>query len=338
MTTKRSTILAALAGGALLLAACGSGGSGEDADDGASDVRGQVRLATLEQGSGWNSYGAAFSEMWRQDMPNLQVQVLPFAGGVANIDLVAENQAEYGLTFSPLANWAQSGINGFEESSGYSAVAGGFDEYYVGIVTREGFEADSLEEVAEQELPLRLYTLAPGSAGEYFARATLEAYGLSYDEIEANGGSVEQTSFDVIKNAFRDGQADMMIQVITANHPATTEIATSSDIKILPVSEEIYESVSELGVGYGEIPAGSFTGVDEAVPALTLSTLLIARDDRSEEEVYEMTRSLIENAEELGEMNASLAGFTPERAAADDAITIPLHPGAERYYEEEGLL
>lgn len=137
-------------------------------------------------------------------------------------------------------------------------------------MAREGSGVESLADIAENEMPVNLYVLNPGSAGEALAGELLDAYGLSYEEIESFGGSVNQTSWDVIGTAFSDGEADVLIQVITAGQRAVSEIAASTDIEFIPVEEEIHEEMADLGLGYSEVPADSFGSGLESVPALSL--------------------------------------------------------------------
>ena len=68
----------------------------------------------------------------------------------------------------------------------------------------------------------------------------LEAYGISYEDIRAWGGSVQHTSFDVIKTAFQDGRADLLIHGIPKGHPTVTEISVMSSVKFLSLPDRIH--------------------------------------------------------------------------------------------------
>ena len=68
-----------------------------------------------------------------------------------------------------------------------------------------------------------------------------------------------------------------------------------------------------------------------------IKMVMFCRGDLDEEAVYDLTKTLWENMEDLGEAQANLKGLTPEEAVKDIA-DLPLHPGAEKYYKEIGVL
>ena len=85
-----------------------------------------------------------------------------------------------------------------------------------------------------------------------------------------------------------------------------------------------------------EIPAGTYDGQDEAVPTLAITNILVTSSDVDEELAYQMTKQMFEHLGELTAAHNAAKAIDPKTAAKN--LPVPLHPGAERYYKEAGLL
>jgi TRAP transporter TAXI family solute receptor len=304
----------------------------------------KYRIATLTQGSPWYVYGATMAEVFRKNMPKDSVfDVLPYASGIGNAQMIAEKEAELALSFSVTNKWAYEGNQAYDKKyDSIRALAGDFDQYYVGIVMRKDFTdkygIESIKDLKEKKIPVRLMAINVGSLGEFATRQIFEQSGLTYEDVKKNGGSVSHTTFDVIQQAFQDGRADMMIQVITKGHQAFSEIALTTPVKFMPIDDDVIEKLEEIGYEEAELPAGGFRGQDEPVKTVGFSTVLIANDDFPEEQAYNITKLISENKASLATGHKALGSFNPEEAWKPDRIGIPLHPGAEKYYKEKGWL
>ena len=84
-----------------------------------------------------------------------------------------------------------------------------------------------------------------------------------------------------------------------------------------------------------DLKADTYFGQASDVACVAVQAALVASEDLDEDVVYEITRALFENKEELAEGNSKLGVLDP---AAASVSTIPLHPGAEKYYKEIGVL
>ncbi|WP_126424924.1 TAXI family TRAP transporter solute-binding subunit [Brevibacillus marinus] len=303
-----------------------------------------LKIATLTQGGAWYVYGATMAELWRKSLPEGSViDVLPYAGGIGNVELVANKEAELALSFTVTNKWASEGSVTYKQKyDSLRALAGKLDEYFVGIVWRKDFAEKygltSIKDLKEKKVPVRLMAINVGSLGEFATRQVLEQYGLTYDEIKQNGGSVTHTTFDVIQTAFQDGQADMFIQVITKGHQAVSEIALTTPVTLVSLEDEIVEKLKTYGYQAATLPAGSFKGQDQPVNTIGLTTVLIVNEDFPEDLAYHLTKALAENKPALEAGHKALSVFQPETAWQADNLGIPLHPGAEKYYKEKGWM
>ncbi|MBM4330669.1 MAG: TAXI family TRAP transporter solute-binding subunit [Deltaproteobacteria bacterium] len=309
---------------------------------GAQEVKAPVhlRVASLDLGSAWYVYAATFAKLWREVLPKgSTIDVLPFAGGIGNALVLDKGDADLGFLFGATANWAVQGKVAYSKKiDAITGLVGGLDKYYAAMMATRRSGITSLEEVAKKKLPVRFVAQPMGSASEFSMRLILEAYGMTYDEIKSWGGAVTPTSTGVAQAQMVDGKAEIWINVVTAGHPAVSELAISTDLVFLPLSDEVIKKLTALGYEKTSLPAKSFKGQDRDVPLVGWPTILMAHKDLKPEAAYLLTKTIVENKEKLVKAHAGFKDFTPEDAWKLDKYGIPLHPGAEKYYREKGMM
>lgn len=331
------TRLSALGACACLTLAAGCAGDGEAPTD--------LAFATLDQGSDWYRYGVSMGEQLESALPaGSIVEILPYSGAIGNPELVADSRdADLALSFNVVSSWAYEGAEGTpfegEPQEDLRALVGGVDQYYFGPIAPMNASFASLSDIAEQDMGVRLVSQPRGSIGEAGTSIVLSAYGLSVEEIEGNGGNFEPTSTDVATDAIRDGAADLWIQSISEGHPNITELAQTSDIQLLDIEDEEMDFLIEYGFTDESLPAGTFQGQDEDVRLPGMRTSIVTSAELDEDTAYAITEAIVEGADTLKENNGSMDSFNPDEAWTEENIGgLPLHPGAERYYQEAGLM
>lgn len=172
-----------------------------------------------------------------------------------------------------------------------------------------------------------------GSGVEFNAKQIMEGYGLTFNDIKKSNLSFKESA-EAIQNGTLDGC------FITAGVPnaALQELAFSAGLKLIPVSGNEAATVMDK-YGYytaTTIPGGTYKGSDEDVPALAIKATLAVSASLDEDTVYEMTKALFENLQELG--NAHAKGKEVSAASAVTGVSVPFHPGAVKYYKEIGLM
>jgi TRAP transporter TAXI family solute receptor len=304
-----------------------------------------LNLATLTEGGAWYIYGATMAEILQSEVEEIQrVDVLPYAGGLGNVEILAKGEAELALTFSLNNRWAAEGAVAYDKKhENLRALVGGLDQYYIGILMTDRFidkyDIQSIADIKDKEIPVRLLTLNNGSQGEFGARQVLDAHGLDYDTLKSYGGSVSHTSFDVVQSSIQDNKADMFIQVMTKGHPAFTEIAIQTPVTFMSVEDDNLSKLTDSGYVKAVLPANVFEGQDQEVQTIGLTTTLATTTELSEELAYNITKALLDNSDKLKAGHNALKDFNPEKGAEAGSIGgIPLHPGAEKYYKEKGWI
>jgi hypothetical protein len=253
-------------------------------------------------------------------------------GSVANVNAIKSGELESGFVQSDVAYWAYTGTGVFEgqgKVENLRAIANLYPES-IHVVAREGAGIETIADLAGKRVSLD----EPGSGTLVDARIILEAYGLSEDDIEAE---YIKPSPAVAK--IRDNQLDAFI--IVAGYPtgSVVELSSSVGADLVPVDGAEVDALLEQYEFFARdvIPAGTYEGIDET-KTISVGAQWVVGAEVDEELVYGITKALWhENARALLDAgHAKGAAITLETAL--DGIGIPLHPGAERYYREVGLL
>lgn len=299
-----------------------------------------LRLATTGIGSGWYIYGANFAQLIRKQLPKgSTIDVLPFSGGVGNPKLLESGEAELALAHTLTAYWAREGLEAYKAPlKSVQGVAGGLDQYWMGFMVSKKTELTSLAELKAKQYPLRLLTVPLGGLGEAGTRLILKAYGMSYDDLQAWGGSVKHVPRSPVPGTIREGKADAWSHIVNIGHPTATELATVVEMRFLPLSPDVIEKLSRVGFIPETIPAGTFPGQEGAISTVGSPTVLLARADLPDELVYLVTKTLAENTDAMVKGHAALKDFDPKAAWRREKLQAPLHPGAARYYKERGWM
>ena len=299
-----------------------------------------LAFASLNAGTAWYVYGATMADLLRKALPpGSNVDVKPFAGGVGNAKLVARNETPLGLSFTVTNRWAFEGTEAYDTKlDNLRGLVGGLDTYYLLAVAQKKLDIRSLRDIKDKKRPVKIYTLPVGSLGEFGGRQLLRAYGLSYADIKAAGGSTTHVGYNVIVDAFKDGRADLLLAVVTPRHPSVSEIASFTDVMFLGLEPEIVERLAPLGYTPSTMPADTFKKQGEPVRTVGFPTVLITNKDLPEPVAYTVTKTLIESKEALVRGHAGLSAFDPQTAWRPEKVGIPLHPGAARAYREKGWM
>jgi TRAP transporter TAXI family solute receptor len=279
--------------------------------------------------------------MLRKTLPaGSNVDVKPFSGGVGNAKLVARNETPLGLSFTVTNRWAFDGKEAYDAKlDNLRALVGGLDTYYLVAVVAKKLNVNSLKDIKDRKVAVKLFTQPVGALGEFGGRQLLRAYGISYADIRSWGGATSHVGYNVIVDAFKDGRADLLLAVVTPKHPSVTELTTFSDVKFLVLEPDIVKALAPLGYTPATMAASTFKNQPEPVATVGFPTVLITNATMAEPVAYTVTKTVIEGKDALVRGHAGLAGFDPQTAWQPEKVGgIPLHPGEEKAFREKGWL
>lgn len=285
-----------------------------------------MRFVTSNTGGTFYPIGVAISQVLTEN--GIESTAEP-GGGNSNPISVSRGDAEIGLTFAPTFALAMAGKEPFPApltnlvSLGYTHL----NTTQIAVTKESG--VSSISELAGK--PFASQGLSAASAT--FFRVALGAYGLTEDDLDivVRGGPTQGA------NAVRDRNSIGFQATTGIPNGAFTEAFQSVDMTLLPIDDAAFEKIVAEYPTFARatIPAGTYNGLETDVPSMSTGAVIIVRDDMDEELAYNITRIIAENTKSLSTMHGALAPLTPELMAS--VAGIPLHPGAERYYKEQGL-
>jgi TRAP transporter TAXI family solute receptor len=174
---------------------------------------------------------------------------------------------------------------------------------------------------------------SPGSGQWQLLGDLLEAHGMTRKDITEDLSSFAQ-SVDKIK----DG--NLVASLITAGAPtaSVTDLANARELRIVPLSGPEIETLRKKQPYYAtvQLPANTYKGQAAPVDTLAVMAIWATHEGLSEQTAYEVTKALFENLEILGQVHPKGKEITLKTAL--QSVSIPLHPGAQRYYREKGII
>lgn len=273
--------------------------------------------------------GVALSEIYADGIEGSRTQVQATKASVENLNLLAQGSGEiaFALGDSVALAWAGDAEAGFPQPlTNLRAIAAIYPNY-IQIVAEAESGATTLADLAGMSLSVG----APASGTELNARAIFAGAGMSYEDL----GRIEYLPFAESAELIKNGQIQATLQSAGLGVASITDLATTHDITVIAIPEEV---VTAVGAPYvpAVIPAGTYVGQDADVPTAAVGNVLVTSEAVSEETAYQMTRLLFENLDRMKAAHAAAGGITIDGALT--GLSIPLHPGAERYYREVGLI
>jgi uncharacterized protein len=273
--------------------------------------------------------GVALSQIYGEQIPEARVQVQATKASVENLNLLQDGKGElaFSLGDSVKLAWDGDAEVGFAEPLDKLRGVAAIYPNYIQVVATADSGITDLEGLKGRALSVG----APKSGTELNARAIFAAAGMSYDDL----GKTEYLPFAESVELMKNRQLDATLQSAGLGVASIKDLAASVPISIVAVPPEIIDA---LGAPYvaATIPAGTYEGQEADVPTAAVINFLVTHEGVSEETVYQMTKLLFDNLPAL-----EAAHVAAKAIKLDDALTgmpIPLHPGAERFYKEKGLM
>jgi len=273
--------------------------------------------------------GVALSEIYGTAVEGARTQVQATKASVENLNLLQQGKGEIAFTLGDALKlgWDGNTEAGFpgklDKLRGIAAIY----PNYIQIVASQESGIKSLADLKGKSLSVG----APASGTELNARAIFAAAGMKYEDL----GKVEYLPFAESVELIKNRQLDATLQSAGLGVASIRDLATSLPINVVAVPADI---VAKVGDPYlpVTIPAGTYEGQAEDVATTAVGNFLVTHDGVSEETAYKMTKALFENLDKLSAAHAAAKAIKIENAVT--GMPVPLHPGAERYYKEVGVI
>lgn len=330
---------------ALFSVGCGDAGGGsngveEDGEQGVSDENGDqdgessdytISWGTAPAGGVWQVLGTAMLEDITKSHSNITGSTVPI-GGFANVVGVSEGQLQVAFSLSATTGDAWDGKGPFEDKGklrNFCTLATLFPE-----PTHVVVYADSGIDSIEQLKGKRVTPGPKGLATEQDTRRVVEAYGLTYDDFR-----IEMLSFEEAAQQMLDDHIDAIFYgAMILPAPNVVNVSSQKKVKMLSLSEDKINTIVENNKGTVPytIPAGAYEGVDYPVDGIATIVNIIAREDLPDDIAYDIVKTIAENFDRYRTVTKAMELCEKEDMAKD--MGIPFHPGALKYYQEQGWI
>ncbi len=266
-------------------------------------------------------------------VPGLIATAVATNASVANINAIQSGSLEAGFTQSDVAYWAYTGTGVFDgkgKVEDLRVLANLYPET-IHLVVRKGSGIKSVADLKGKRVSLD----EPGSGTLIDATLILGAYGLTEKDVEA-----EHLKPNAAGDRMRDNALDAFFFVGGYPVGAIIELATSAGVELVPLSGPEIDKLLQENSFFARdtVPAGTYGGQDADVPTISVNAILVTSAKQDDELVYGITKALWnDNTRKLLD-SGHAKGKLIRKETATEGVGIPLHPGAEKFYKEEGLL
>ncbi len=284
-----------------------------------------LEFVTGSPGGSWYPTGGAIKSAVEDMFDDVSIQVRP-GGGLANIKAIGLGKAQLGMSNTISAVDARLGKEPFEGPiENICNVAYLYPQVIQAAVV--DMDMKSFEDFRTK----RLAVTPRGNTAEQLARLTLEAAGLSYDDL----GQVNFASMSDQVNMMKDGQVDGFFQATGIPAGVIMDVGSARDLRLLPITDEMFAFMKDKNAGFTqfEIPADAYPNMEGPVKSVSFGTHVIAACDVDEEAIYKVTKAIHDRLADIGVAVAAVKGTTPDMLGQD--VGIPQHPGSAKFFSEQ---
>ncbi|GAB3390692.1 TAXI family TRAP transporter solute-binding subunit [Azotobacter armeniacus] len=274
--------------------------------------------------------GVALSQLYGSNIEGAKTSVQATKASVENLNLLQAGRGELAFALGDSVSDAWNGV----EEAGFKAplkklraIAGTYNNY-IQVVASAGAGIKTLEDLKGK----RISVGAPKSGTELNARAIFKAAGMSYEDL----GKVEFLPYAESVELIKNRQLDATLQSSGLGMAAIRDLATTMPVTFVAIPAEVVAKIGSPAYQPGVIPAGTYEGQSADVPTVAVTNLLVSHEKVSDEVAYQMTKLMFDNLGRLATAHSAAKEIKLETATKN--LPIPLHPGAERFYKEAGVL
>jgi len=264
--------------------------------------------------------------------PTINVSAVATNGAVANVNGIVGGSMESGFSQADVNAWAYTGTGIYEgkpKIEELRAIANLFPES-VHVIVRKGVGAKSLADLKGKRVSID----EPGSGTLVNARVLLAAFGVTEKDIKPEYLKQVQSA-----EKLKDGTLDAYFQTTGYPQGTLTELAATNGFDLLPIEGEIRDKIMAQYKFFAKdkIPDGTYKDV-KGVDTIAVGAQWTTSSKQPDDLVYEITKALWSDKTRAALDAGHAKGKEIRKETALQGISIPLHPGAEKFYKEAGLL
>jgi uncharacterized protein len=249
---------------------------------------------------------------------------------VANSKLIGAGDTDFAILQNDIASYAHYGKKGMfdEPIKNLLGVCTLFPEH-VQLVARTDSNINTVADLKGKKV-----AIGPvGSGTTENAKQILEGWGLSVDDL----GKAEQLTASQASDYIKDGRLDAAFFTVAVGAAVIQDTTLLVDSKIVPIAGPNVDKLIKKYPFYAKqiVPGGTYKGNDKDVPTVSVMAMLAARADLEDSIVYSIISAMYADLPQLRKAHSKFKNISPETGLV--GMSIPLHPGAEKYFKEKGI-
>ena len=260
--------------------------------------------------------GVALSQIYGKAIPGSKTSVQATKASAENLNLLQAGRGEAAISLGDSLSdaWKGNEEAGFKSPLKKLRTIATLYPNYIHFVATADSGIKSLADIKGK----RISVGAPKSGTELNVREILKTAGISYKDFSKNK------------------QLDVTLLSSGLGVAALRDLAVSQKVNFLTIPAEIVAKINDPAFLVGVIPAKTYEGQNSDVTTVSVFNYLVTHEGVSTDTVYTMTKSMFENLDQMSAAHSAAKAIKKENAAKTPPA--PLHPGAEKYYREIGLI
>ena len=304
------------------LTGCGRGGAASS-ESGAGALT-LLTIGTADSGGTMYQAGSAIAQVITQEDSSIKINISASSGSNQNVRLLDSGEVDLALVSGDVAYAALHGERDFQSPvEGLRAIAAVYSSVSSWTVL-DGSEAVYVHDLAGSTVGVG----PAGSSTELSAQAAADALSL-----EEQGTTLRTCGLGVGAELLKSGEIAALHGFTGIPIPSIEALSQETACRaLLYTPKELAAILEENPVYFStQIPAGTYQGQTEAIDTFGVKCLLCVREDMDDELAFQLARALWNAANRMEDYQPALADMA-EEGFMDQQLTIPLHPGAERFY------
>jgi len=299
--------------------------------NGSSAKKQFVTVGTAPGGGAFAPVGNAIASVVEANKGDLNWAVAPQGtkGTQENIRKLEAGEIEFGMANAAISYFAVKGEGAWGKPFEVRAVTTIAPNVGIFVTTANS----GIKTIAD--LKDKRVVLGPAGAGfEYFLKPLLEVHGISYDDDDLK---VLNGNYFTAGDMLADGKADAAFMGGAIPIPAVTQLCSSQDVVFIKIADDAAEKLQKYPF-YFPVPikAGVYSDLKEDIVGINVGSMqLITHANVSEDVVYNFTKLMYTNRAQIAEKHPAGKAINPKNAVRDTGT--PFHPGAIKFYKEEGI-
>ncbi|MDY6267929.1 MAG: TAXI family TRAP transporter solute-binding subunit [Selenomonadaceae bacterium] len=306
---------------AALLTGCGGG------DQASSGGKTFLNIGTGGTAGTYYPIGGAIAEILNNKIEGMNASAQSTGATVANINMLKDGSIDMAIVQNDITYYAVNGTEMFQDKKVTNLK--GIASLYPETCQFVTLDSSGIKSIADLK-GKRVAVGAAGSGAEANARQILAAYGITYDDIDA-----QYLSFGEGASALKDGNVDAAF--LTAGFPTASvqDISSQNKIRLLPVDAAKADELIAKYPFYTKttVPAGTYQGFDEDVQTISVMAMLVVNDKVNDKLGYEITKAIFSNLDRIQAAHA--VGKMISKENAEKGMSLDMNAGAKKFFDEK---